>query len=82
MKKFRKGNVVKNLSLVVLVTGPGDKREGYPVFAGIVISRGFVEDWPIGMYSDTWNADAFTKIDIKLSKLIQDSIKNPRGLKK
>ena len=36
--KFRKGDIVICSGNVILVTGQGDKKEGYPVFAGVVIA--------------------------------------------
>lgn len=72
MKRFKKGTVVLSGKLAVLVTGPGDKNEGFPVFAGVVISR-VVGDWPLGMYSDTWTSDAFTKTSFNLSKYVRDA---------
>lgn len=76
-KSFRKGQVVKCGTNAVLVTGKGNKDEGYPVFAGVVImtiKRDDEEPWPMGMYSDTWSTKAFKKVDIKLSKLVTDAL--------
>jgi hypothetical protein len=76
-KTFRKGQVVISGTNAILVTGKGNKNESYPVFAGVVIMAIKKEDerpWPIGMYSDTWSTKAFRKVDIKLSKLVANSL--------
>lgn len=76
-KTFRKGNIVKCGTNVVLVTGRGNKNEDYPVFAGVVImaiKTDGEKPWSVGMYSSTWSTEAFKKIDIKLSNLIADAI--------
>lgn len=76
-KAFRKGQVVICRSIAVLVTGKGGKKAGYPTFAGVVIMEKKSEDevsWPVGMYSDTWSKDVFSKTDIKISKLIEPLI--------
>lgn len=74
---FRKGQVVYCSGNAVLVTGAGDKSQGYPVFAGTVIMAVKREDdevWPLGMHSDTWSTEAFRKININLSKFLQESL--------
>lgn len=77
VKSFRKGQVVRCGTNAVLVTGSGDKKQGFPVFAGVVIMAIKREDedvWPVGMHSDTWSTEAFKKVDLKLSKLVAQSL--------
>ena len=79
VKSFRKGNVVisGDNDNAVLVTGKGDKKMDYPVFAGVVIMAVKNDDdevWPVAMYSDTWSTEAFNKVSINLSKLVADSL--------
>jgi hypothetical protein len=76
-KTFRKGQVVKCKTNVVLVTGKGNKNEGDTTFAGLVIMAKKKDEkdvWPVGMHSDTWITEAFEKVDIKLSKLLADAL--------
>lgn len=73
-QKFRKGQVVKASDCAVLVTGPGDKKAGYPVFAGVVIMDiTDVEDfgWRVGTYSNTWSKEAFTKSELKMEDIVK-----------
>lgn len=37
MATFRKGNIVRSGRLIVLVSGQGNKKIGYPCFAGTVL---------------------------------------------
>ena len=76
---FRKGNIVRSGGNCVLVTGAGDN-DDYPQFSGVVIMAEKLEDedkpWPIGMYSKTWATEAFTKVRLRLSKIVFASIVN------
>jgi hypothetical protein len=70
---FRKGQIVRAGTNAILVTGPGDKKQDYPVFAGVVIMNIKNEDdsYPVGMYSDTWSTLAFKKVQLPLSKIVE-----------
>ena len=76
-KPFRKGQLVYHIGNAVLVTGPGNKEVGYPCFAGVVVmslNRGEGIDWPVGMYSDTWDTDAFKKTGVSVSKIVKSAL--------
>jgi hypothetical protein len=78
-KRFRKGQIVRCGSTVILVTGQGKKDVGYPVFAGVVImavKRDDDKPWPVGMYSNTWSIEAFKQVYIRLSELIANELNN------
>lgn len=72
-KKFRKGQLAHYNGCIVLVTGPGDKTEGYPCFSGVVVKSWKTNNqdkpWPIGMYSMTWVTSAFQKTNKQLAVL-------------
>lgn len=62
---FKPGDIVQSTATKVFVTGEGDPKIGYPCFAGILIENDTTkgsEDWPLGMFSDTWTLSAFEKV--------------------
>lgn len=78
--KFRRGQTVLSHSnkVMLLVTDQGDKKLDYPAIAGVVIWSEKDENenlWPIGLHSDAWGYGGFKKVDIKLSKLLSQSVK-------
>ena len=81
-KSFEVGEVVYcEFEVVVLVTGPGKRNEGYSCFSGVVVAsfdkgeKEQLEVWPVGMYSKTWSTRAFKIIDINLTELIKSQLK-------
>lgn len=69
-QQFRKGQIARAIGCKVLVTGPGDKSEGYPCFSGVVVHSWKTNEeekpWPVGTYSKTWVTSAFKKDDVKI----------------
>lgn len=54
--------------LVVLVTNPvGNAYQGFRCFGGVVLIEDVLTpEFPRGMYSGTWDWEAFKKIDCKI----------------
>lgn len=70
--RFRKGQVVKAKHNTILVTGPGDKSLGYPVFAGVTIETDrSIDSYPIGEYSDTWTTEACKRVPLDLNLIVK-----------
>lgn len=71
-KEFAQGEVVRSNSTLILVTGAGDKKAGYPCFAGVVIKEEADSDWAwdVGFYSDSWTLSVFEKTNIDLKALV------------
>lgn len=63
-KEFKMGDKVKGKysNIVILVTGEGREMGVYPRFAGVVIKEND-PTWKLGQYSETWNTEAFEKIE-------------------
>jgi hypothetical protein len=71
-KGFKPGDIVQSAECKVFVTGEGDPKIGYDCFAGILMEKDGTEDWPLGMFSDTWTLDAFEKVKkVNGNKLIK-----------
>lgn len=78
--KFQQGILLRSGGNVVLVTGPGNWRAaGYPCFAGTVVMQQPSEEddamWPVGFHSDTWNKEAFRKVNLNMNNLMKQNIK-------
>lgn len=63
----KKGDLTIHGKLVVLCTGYGNQNEAYKCFSGVVIIPD--HDWPVGMYSRTWDCSAFKKLNCKINLL-------------
>lgn len=75
---FRKGQVVRSGSMVILVTGKGEPLS-YPTFAGVVVHSVQDEEgdniYPVGFHSTTWSRKVFKKTGISMKKLIAKALK-------
>ena len=61
----RKGDLVINGKLVILVTGYGNYNAGYKCFSGVVVIPN--SEFEIGMYSRTWDCEVFKKLSARLN---------------
>lgn len=71
---FRKGQIVANDRVALLVTGRGDRISLYPTFAGVVVWAKYNEQdggFPVGTYSRTWSSGAVTHTKLKISDVIR-----------
>lgn len=77
-KGFKPGDIAQATGTKVFVTGAGDESIGYDCFAGIVIeidnTKSF-EDFPLGMFSNTWTLASFEKAkDLNGDKIMQSIV--------
>lgn len=62
--RYRKGQIVKGNSCIVLVTAAeGCKEALYRTFSGVVVksldNTDYITGWPVGTYSDSWSRTSF-----------------------
>lgn len=76
---FKLGDIVQSVGIKVFVTGKGNEAIGYECFAGILIENDTAKesnDFPLGMFSDTWTLSAFEKVKkTNGNKVIQEIFK-------
>lgn len=71
---FRKGRIVANDRVALLVTGKGDRSAPFPTFAGVVVWAKYKESeggFPIGTHSRAWSSDAVALTNLKVADVIR-----------
>ena len=76
---FRKGQIVKSGTMVVLVSGKGEPLS-YPTFSGTVLYRlndddDLAELYPIGFYGTSWNVKAFSPAGLSMKNIMAPALK-------